>query len=262
MSLHAAVLGSPIEHSLSPVLHRAAYAALGLDCSYEAIEMTPDGLPGFLASLDSDWIGLSLTMPLKESVQPLLSSVDELAALTAAVNTVYRSGSDWVGANTDVFGIERSLAEVGVTSAGSARLLGAGATARSALLAMSTLGVRSVVVCARRSEQALDVARLAQSLGIESRVSGLEPVAVIEDVLVSVLPGDAAQSWSSVSIQSNCALLDASYHPWPSALARAWPNTSVASGRDMLLWQATRQVSLMTGQPAPVDAMRQALVGI
>lgn len=262
MSLHAAVLGSPIEHSLSPVLHRAAYEALGLDCTYEAIEMTPEGLPGFLTSLDTDWIGLSLTMPLKECVQPLLSEVDDLARLTTAVNTVYRSGSGWVGANTDVYGIQRSLAEVDVTSPVRARLLGAGATARSAVVAMNALGVRSVVVCARRPEQARDVARLAESLGMDSQVSGLEPVAVTEDILVSVLPGDAAHDWSTVSIDRNCALLDASYHPWPSALARAWPNASVASGRDMLLWQATRQVSLMTGQPAPVDAMREALAAI
>ncbi|MGI9136498.1 MAG: shikimate dehydrogenase [Candidatus Nanopelagicales bacterium] len=262
MTLHAAVLGSPIEHSLSPVLHRAAYAALGLDCSYEAIEMTVDRMPDFLASLDSDWIGLSLTMPLKESVQPLLTGVEEMAELTASVNTIYRAKSGWAGANTDVFGIERAFGEIGVTVAGSARILGAGATARSAVAAMIGLGVESLVVCARRAEQARDIARLAEAHGIKAEISNLDPVPVIEDILVSVLPGDVAREWATASINPRSALLDASYHPWPSALASAWPNVSVASGRDMLLWQATRQVHLMTGQPAPVDAMREALRGI
>jgi shikimate dehydrogenase len=255
----AAVLGSPIEHSLSPVLHRAAYEALGLDFSYDAIEMTPEGMPEFLASLDDTWIGLSLTMPLKESVQPLLVDVDDIALRTSSVNTVYRHESGWAGSNTDVFGISNSLREVLITQPRTARLLGAGATARSAVAAMSDLGIHSVVICARRATQAQEIALLAKSIGLEADVSDLNPVPVMEDLLISVLPGNAAAPWALSPIASQSALLDASYHPWPSALAAAWPNGQVASGRDMLLWQATRQVTLMTGLPAPVDAMRVAL---
>jgi shikimate dehydrogenase len=258
----AAVLGSPIAHSLSPALHRAAYEALGLDFTYDAIEMTPDHLPAFLSSLDDAWIGLSLTMPLKESVQPLLSEIDEVALRTSAVNTVYRHDSGWAGSNTDVFGISTSLREVLPSEPRTARLLGAGATARSAVAAMSDLGVQSLVVCARRATQAQEIAQLARSFGIEADVCDLDPVPVREDLLISVLPGDAAAPWAASSISSQATLLDASYHPWPSALAAQWPNGKVASGRDMLLWQATRQVTLMTGLPAPVDSMRAAIAPI
>ena len=259
MSLHAAVLGSPITHSLSPALHRAAYAALGLDCSYEAIDMTPDRLPDFLASLDSGWIGLSLTMPLQESVQPLLTRLDELSELTGSVNTVYRGESGWEGANTDVFGISQSLREAGIATVRTARLLGAGATARSAVAAMPSLGITSVIVCARRIEQALEIARLAEGLGLTAQAADLTPVVVTEDLLISVLPGDVAAPWSAMAFPAHAALLDASYHPWPSALAARWPGSVVASGRDMLLWQATAQVRLMTGLEPPVAAMREAL---
>ncbi len=259
MHKRAAVLGSPITHSLSPALHRAAYSALGLDWSYDAIEMTPDAMPAFLASLDDDWVGLSLTMPLKESVQPLLTSVDSPAERTRSVNTVYRGATGWVGANTDVFGITRSLREAGIQDPRTARILGAGATARSAVAAMADLGVQSLVICARRAEAARDIADLAGTFGIDANIADLTPVPIDEDLLVSVLPGDAAKPWAHAQASGGTALLDVSYHPWPSALASAWPGNVVASGRDMLLWQATEQVSLMTGRPAPVEAMRAAL---
>jgi shikimate dehydrogenase len=253
------VLGSPIAHSLSPALHRAAYSALGLDWSYEPIEMAPAGMPEFLHSLDDSWAGLSLTMPLKESVQPLLAEIDALATMTRSVNTVFRGEHGWAGANTDVFGIVRSLTEAGLTSATTARVLGAGATGRSAVAALAELGISEVVVCARRIEQAEELARLGTQLGLAMRVRDLTPEPVLEDLLVSVLPGDIAGPWAGFAESEHSALLDASYHPWPSPLAAQWPGSVVANGRDMLLWQATRQVTLMTGLPAPVEAMRASL---
>lgn len=262
MVRHAAVLGSPISHSLSPVLHRAAYAALGLDWTYDAIEMTPERMPEFLGSLDASWAGLSLTMPLKESVQPSLTRLDDLSVLTGSVNTVYRGESGWLGANTDVFGIAQSLRESGLGSARTARLLGAGATARSAVAALPELGVTSVIVCARRSEQAREISALAEVLGLSAEVADLTPVDIHEDLLISVLPGDAAGPWAAKQAPEHAGLLDASYHPWPSVLASSWSGAFVASGRDMLLWQATEQVALMTGQSAPVEAMRAALNAI
>lgn len=259
MVMHAAVLGSPIAHSLSPALHRAAYSALGLDWTYEPIEMTPGEMPGFLASLDDSWAGLSLTMPLKESVQPLLSHIDDVADLTGSVNTVYRGETGWCGANTDVFGMVRSLQVAGLGPITTARVLGAGATGRSAVAALAELGASEILVCARRSEKADELAQLARTLGMQARVRDLTPEAITEDLLVSVLPGDIASPWAGLAVYPQSGLLDASYHPWPSPLATHWPGEIVASGRDMLLWQATRQVTLMTGMPAPVEAMRAAL---
>src|SRR3954465_4946696 len=90
----AAVLGHPTPHSLSPSLHRAAYAALGLDdWRYDAFDVTEEGLPGFVADLDGPWAGLSLTMPLKQTVIPLLDHIEPLAQVVGAVNTVLLQGS-------------------------------------------------------------------------------------------------------------------------------------------------------------------------
>lgn len=260
----AAVLGSPVAHSLSPVLHRAAYASLGLDWTYTAIDVDESTLPGFLAGLDASWAGLSLTMPLKEVVIPLLDEVEDEALLLRAVNTVVPAGAGWRGANTDVYGITESLRRAGLTSAPStATVLGAGATARSAVAALARLGASEVLVCARRPEAARELAELAASLGLSSRTADLEPGAsrCDADVVISTLPGDAANVWAGCVGEARGVLLDVSYHPWPTALANAWGGRGLASGRDMLLWQAVEQVRLMTGMEPSVSAMSAALPG-
>ena len=255
------MLGSPIGHSLSPALHRAAYAALDLPWTYEAIDVTEDKLAAFIATLDASWAGLSLTMPLKEKVLGLLTDVDAEARTVRAVNTVLPSPTGWRGTNTDIFGMTQSLREAGLAAGRTATILGAGATARSAVAALARLGVSEVTVCARRSEAADDVAEVGAGLGVVVQTASLEPEASLAqvDVFVSTLPGDAASLWADVVAVSSAALLDAAYHPWPSPLAAVWPGPVVASGRDMLLWQAVEQVRLMTGLAAPVESMRAAL---
>jgi shikimate dehydrogenase len=166
----AAVLGHPIEHSLSPVLHRAAYAELGLDWEYDRIDMTGDQLAGFLDGLDGSWAGLSLTMPLKLDVLALLHEVDPVAASTRSVNTVVLRAGRRVGHNTDVAGIVSSVR--GATAAGalpgrpSATVLGAGATARSAIAALAEMGVSTVSVLARRPDAADDLRAAAHAVGV------------------------------------------------------------------------------------------------
>ncbi len=260
MTRRAAVLGSPIGHSLSPALHRAAYRALGLDWQYDAIEVDEAGLPAFISSLDAQWAGLSLTMPLKEAVIPLLVEVDELAGSLASVNTVLPAAGGWRGTNTDVFGIVSALRRHDPRT-GSALVLGSGATARSAVAALAQMGVGSVTVAARRAEAAAGVVSLAARLGLPAAAVTLEPDAVLmgADIVVSTLPGETAGAWAAACGTATGVLLDASYHPWPTPLAAAWPSRRVASGRDMLLWQAVEQVRLMTGRPAPVEAMAAAL---
>ena len=258
----AAVLGSPISHSLSPALHRAAYAALGLDWTYDAIDVDADELAGFLEGLDGRWAGLSLTMPLKQVVIPLLTDVDAMARSVGSVNTLLPSAGGWRGTNTDIVGIAEALTRAGLArDAGTATLLGAGATARSAVAALAGLGVAQVTVCARRPEPAEDVAEFASRQGMSATTSDLEPDRglVRADVVVSTLPGDAGAPWAAMVERATGVLLDASYHPWPSPLAAAWVQGSVASGRDMLLWQAVEQVRLMTGLTPPVDRMLAAL---
>ncbi len=268
----AAVIGSPIAHSLSPTLHRAAYRALGLDWTYDAIEVTADALAAFVAGRDDTWVGLSLTMPLKEAVLPLLASVDPLARRLRSVNTMLRRpDGGWDGTNTDVDGVERALRAAGATVLGtsatgptaSATVLGAGATARSAIAALARLGCTDVVVCARRPAAAAEVAALAADLGIGRtayRDLDVDRALLDVDVVVSTLPGAAGAPWAAAAADSaGRVLLDAAYHPWPTPLVSAWPTNQIASGRDMLLWQAVRQVELMTGRTAPVEAMSLAL---
>lgn len=256
----AAVLGSPIAHSLSPALHRAAYRYLGLDWDYTAIECTEDEFPDFFAGLDEQWRGLSLTMPLKEVVLAVVDQVSELARSVHSANTVYRTDAQasWQATNTDVEGMQRALREAGCEKVASARILGAGATARSAVAAIAGLGAESVVVHARRREAAEAVADLATRWGLRCTVADLTPIAGDEDLLISTLPADVAAPWAQVPVPPRTSLLDASYHPWPTPLAAAWHahgNKCVASGRDMLIWQAVAQVRLMTGREFPDDEM-------
>jgi shikimate dehydrogenase len=257
-----AVLGSPISHSLSPTLHRAAYAALGLDWVYSAIEVKEEELATFVATLDSSWVGLSLTMPLKEVAFEVATEVDEVAKRIRSINTLLRVDDGWRGTNTDVFGIVNALVGVGVmTGIESAVVLGAGATARSAIAALSQLNATSVKIAARRPEQVHELIALAGEFGLHAQGLSWEPEAgaLHADIVISTLPGSAGVGWAEVAHQATGALLDAAYHPWPTPLAANWPNTRIASGRDMLIWQAAEQVRLMTGRPAPVEAMRASL---
>lgn len=274
----AAVLGHPIGHSLSPVLHRAAYRALGLDgWTYEAIDATVDDLPGLLAALDDSWAGLSVTMPLKIAVQRHLAHVEPLAEAVGVVNTVLvqpgpRIGL--VGANTDVHGIVAALREVGVGSLAGRRavVLGGGATAASALAALGELGAVEPVVLVRSLARAGGTVRAAHRMGLQPRFQATSgPAAAVDawrgaDVVVSTLPpgaGDAA----AVALAATGGgpvtgtLLDCAYDPRPTPLAAAWEAAGgrVAPGERMLLHQAAEQVRLMTGRPAPLAAMDAAL---
>ncbi len=281
MRQRAAVLGSPIEHSLSPALHRAAYRVLGLDWDYRAIECTAEQFEDFFAGLGAEWRGLSLTMPLKEVAVDVVAEVCDVARLLHSANTIYRTSASepWQATNTDVYGMEQALIDAGVRSVGRCHVLGAGATARSAIAALARLQAREVVIHARRRQAAEEVVALAERLGVRARAADLTPVDLAgdragdltADLLVSTLPADAAAPWAEIGAEigapSTMALLDASYHPWPTPLAAAWsrqrPDAPVASGKDMLLWQALEQVRLMTGQDGDFDdaAVLQAMRG-
>ena len=273
MRQRAAVLGSPIEHSLSPALHRAAYRVLGLDWDYRAIECTAEQFEDFFAGLGAEWRGVSLTMPLKEVAVDVVAEVSDVARLLHSANTIYRTSSSepWQATNTDVYGMEQALRESGVHSVRECHVLGAGATARSALAALARMQAHEVVIHARRRQAAEEVVALADGLGVRARAADLTPVDLSADLLVSTLPADAAAPWAEVETEigasSTMALLDVSYHPWPTPLAAAWlrkrPDAPVASGKDMLLWQALEQVRLMTGQGGNFDdaAVLQAMRG-
>ncbi len=250
------MLGRPIAHSLSPALHRAAYTALDLPWTYDAVDCGADELAGFLDGLDDTWAGLSLTMPLKQAVLPLLDRTAPLARDVAAANTVVLTGGRREGHNTDVAGIVAALREAGVTSCRRPVVLGGGATARSALAALRELGARSPVLVVR--SQPGETLAAADRLGMTPTVTAFGP-AVLDgcDLLVSTLPAGAADRLAA-SVVDVPVLLDVVYAPWPTPLAAACSGV-VVGGAAMLLHQAAAQVELMTGRPAPLEAMRAAL---
>ena len=257
-AVRLAVLGSPISHSLSPRLHRAAYAVLGLDWTYEAVECTGDRLPAFVAGLGEGWRGLSLTMPLKRDVLPLLDAVDETARLAGAANTLLlesdgAGGARRRGANTDIAGIVRAFGAAHVARSERAVVLGAGSTARSALVALARMGARHVTVAARRPEQARELAPLVDELGMEMATAPLDDATDAlrgADTAVSTLPGDAAAAVPLPrALPDEAVLLDVTYAPWPTGIASAWERAGgrVVPGVDMLVHQALDQVRLFTG---------------
>jgi shikimate dehydrogenase len=267
--MKAAVLGSPIAHSLSPFLHRAAYCALGLDdWTYSLVECDSAGLAGFISGLDSSWAGLSLTMPLKQTVLPLLDHCDPVAAATGGANTVAFSGGDRHGYNTDVRGIVDALAEAGAPVPASATIVGGGATACSALAAIRELGVPKADVVVRDPSRATGLSEAAGRLGVPIQFRDFAylasaPAGAPPDLLISTVPAGAADSyaaWIRSTGIAPAAVMDVVYHPWPTELAAAAAaaGSVLASGFAMLLHQAAAQVELMTGKPAPVEAMRAA----
>lgn len=248
--MKAAILGHPVAHSLSPVIHQAAYVALGLsDWQYERHDVDEAALAGFIDSCGAEWAGLSLTMPLKVRAVDLSDEQDESVAFTGVANTlVFRHGKR-IAFNTDVAGITFALAEVDVRALDSARIVGGGATARSAVAAVRALGAQEIQVAVRRPEAA-------------AHIAGVREVALNEssavDLVINTIPADATHVVSALTVP----LLDVIYFPWPTPLASRWPGP-VVSGHRMLLGQAVEQVRLMTGAtvtPEVVAAMDHALI--
>jgi len=263
--VRAAVLGSPVAHSLSPVLHTAAYAALGLgEWSYDLYECGEEGLAPFLAGLDGAWAGLSLTMPLKRRALDLADTVTDLARQVGGANTLVRGGTAWQAHNTDVEGIAAALAEAGVAPPRSAVVLGAGATAASALAALRLLGSDpKVAVLARDTARTGEVTAAAGRLGHPVEVAPLSALDAYLDVdlVVSSLPSGAADRYAERLAGSRADLFDVVYAPWPTPAAQAVAGRGglAVGGFPMLLHQAAAQVRLMTGiADVPVEEMRAA----
>jgi shikimate dehydrogenase len=262
----AAVLGSPIAHSLSPVLHRAAYAALGLDgWRYDRFEVDEAALPGFVAGLDpAEWAGLSLTMPLKRAILPLLDEITPTASSVEAVNTVvFTADGRRLGDNTDIPGMVAALRERGVTAVPSAAVLGAGATASSAVAALAQLCRGEVTAYVRGPARAAEMRQWGERLGVTVRTADWTDAAkaLDEPLVVNTTPAGAADHLADAVPDAPGALFDVRYDPWPTALAAAWSARSgaVVGGLDLLVHQAVLQVEQHTGRaPAPLAAMRAA----
>jgi shikimate dehydrogenase len=255
-SARLAVLGSPIAHSKSPELHRAAYGVLGLDWSYDAIEVAEGDLAAFLGGLDASWRGLSLTMPLKREVLPLLATRSALVEQVGAANTVLLRDGQAHGFNTDVAGIVDAFRDAGVTELESVQLLGAGATAASVLAAVSQLGATTALVSARDVDRARSLEPVAASVGIDLTIRPLgvmDRSMIVPSAVISTLPGVTALDLPFAEpVRREAVLFDVAYDPWPSPLAASWAELggTVVSGLSMLLHQALGQVRIfVTGDP-------------
>ncbi|TXS25324.1 shikimate dehydrogenase [Streptomyces sp. gb1(2016)] len=260
----AAVLGSPIAHSLSPALHRAAYAELGLEnWSYERFDVDEAALPGFVGGLDSSWAGLSLTMPLKRAIIPLLDSVSDTAASVEAVNTVvFTEDGRRLGDNTDIPGMVAALHERGVEKVESAAVLGAGATASSALAALSVVCAGPVTAYVRSAARADEMRGWGERLGVDVRIADWAEAAeaLRAPLVIATTPAGTTDTLADAVPTAPGTLFDVLYEPWPTALAARWSaaGAAVVGGLDLLIHQAVLQVEQMTGRDAPLAVMRAA----
>lgn len=269
----ALVIGSPIAHSLSPILHAAGYEALGLtDWQYERAEVTASEVAEFVASLPSDVVGLSVTMPDKEAALDVADEVSELAASVGAANTLVRSASGWRADNTDVAGVIGALRDGGLAEAHDVVVIGGGATARSVLMALSQLGVQQVAFVVRR-EVRLETLELARRLGlsVDTYVEGTTDATFamgFARLLVSTVPAEASPALAEAMQDAplnrmapgHAWFFDVAYADWPTPLARVTQQrgVNVISGLDMLVHQAARQFELFTGHTAPIADMMAA----
>ena len=258
-----AVVGSPIAHSLSPALHRAAYAELGLDWTYDHVEVDSAGLEAFIDGLDPSWRGLSMTMPLKRTVVPLLDTSDDWVRLSGVSNTLVLDEGSRHGFNTDIPGAIAALEERLPAPVRTAVVLGGGATATSVLLALAEQGCERATVLVRhpaRAEETVAVVSRhprAPDLAVET-LDGMEGLDA--DLLVSTIPGEAQTAPVLAAVAQVPAVFEVVYDPWPTPLAQAVlaDGRRLVAGLDLLAHQAVGQVLRMTGQSVSVDLLREA----
>lgn len=266
-----AVLGSPIEHSLSPLLQSTAFARLGLEMDYGRAEVASGELEAFVGGLDESWLGLSLTMPLKREVIPLLDDASPLVQALGVANTVIlkhdQGRATLAGFNTDVDGITRAVGQATSARHESCTILGGGATALSALAAAAELGASRITLLLRDTSKADDARDLAERLDLDLTVEPLTAEDAVRtlDFVISTLPGGVDMPRIAPA-SAESVLLDVAYDPWPSPLATSWQAAGAiaVSGLDMLVEQAIGQVRLFSGlrQDSPLpseDDIRAAM---
>ncbi|MFB3979544.1 shikimate dehydrogenase family protein [Microbacterium proteolyticum] len=271
---HLAVWGDPVDHSRSPLLHAAAYRELGLPWEYGRRRVSEAEFPQALAERDATWRGLSLTMPLKHAAAAAAVSLDDDARRTGAVNTLLLTDDGPHGFNTDVEGLARALREIGVSAPRRVRILGAGATATSAVAAAARLGAGGVEIRARRPDAAAPLVALSETLETPVEVAPIdEPDPGPVDVTIATLPGGTDLGHAAENLASvGGPLVDVVYGGWPTPLARAWDRAGrpAHDGLGMLLHQALLQVRVFVGgdpsvplerEDAVLAAMRTAVMG-
>jgi len=259
----AAIVGSPVAHSLSPAMHNAAFAACGFDGVYVAFDVGAGGGAAVLAAArELGFVGLSVTMPLKSEVADLVDTRSPAVVALRAANTVVVRGRDLHAESTDGAGFVDSLRlDHGVDPAGRrVVVLGAGGAARSLVLALGEAGAADVAVVNRTRERAVEAASLAGSAG---RVAGPEAVRDA-DIVVHATPqgmgADRSIPLDASALRPGQVVADLVYHPRRTRLlvAAEERGCTVVDGLGMLVHQGARQFTLWTGLEAPRPEMRRA----
>ncbi len=252
--MRCAVIGDPAEHSLSPAIHQAGYLAVGLQWRYEAITVAASELQSFITSCQEagDWAGLSVTAPHKERLLEF-GQPDHVARMVGGGNTIVFGEQPQVY-NTDVPGFVRAWRHRGLGQLKSAVIVGAGATARSLLVALAGLAVQQITVFARTPAKAEPLRILGTALGINMTLQPLDASFPDVDLVASTIPASAAAPYAAAWATRAEILFDAIYHPWPTALAQAAdPSQPVITGLELLAGQAVDQFQLLTGSRLSFD---------
>ncbi len=250
-SISAAVLGSPIAHSLSPVLHGKAFELLEIAGRYEAIEVESGALAEFLQSQGKNYDYLSLTMPLKEEVlaiaQDLNIEVDDLAQRIQSVNTLVRKGSSWSATSTDGSGFIKALANAGYDHFNSVLILGAGGTARAIAGALDDIA-QNVAIMGRSVRRNAGIAACFRKV-VPEFIAWDDQIDLRKfDLIVNTTPSGAADLVAeNIPAKVDGLLFDVLYKPWPTLIARRWSDGGgkVISGLELLLYQGIDQINIV-----------------
>lgn len=262
----AALIGNPVDHSLSPFMHNAAFRALGIDAVYELWHTEADDVPTAVARVREPGIlGANVTVPHKQAVMPLVDELTETARRIGAVNTLVSNGNSLLGDNTDAFGFRRAIEErYGSLTGERAVILGAGGAARAVIVALQEMGLRSLTIANRTRARA---EALATGLGASVVDWDDAPERAFPDagVLVNAtslgwhdeLPVDAG---ALAALRAGALVVDLTYRDTALLRAASASGLRTLDGLGMLVHQGARAFSLWTAREAPVDAMREAVL--
>ncbi len=270
--MKVAVLGDPITHSKSPIIHQAAYDFLGLNWNYERHQVSRANLASFLDAELGNFDGFSLTMPLKEELVAIARqrgwAQDGFSSQLGVANTLFKdAGGNWCIANTDVYGAGMALTSVG-NQVKTVAILGSGATVKSIALALGHINasLEELAVFSRRAEPAEEILGLTRIQLPQTKCIWLPLEAAGDfggaDLTINTLPGTVVNDYEVDRSFGESWVFDVNYQPWPSDLAQAWPQQNRISGLEMLTWQAIEQLRLFGAIKAHYDSDKFAELAV
>ena len=258
--ISAGVLGSPISHSLSPLLHIKIYEVLGIDASYKAYEVPSEGLRHFLDGEGSSLNCLSLTMPLKEEALTVADSISDISRQIQSGNTLHKVDGVWQLTSTDVEGFAHALSFNGRDAKGNVLIIGAGATSRAVVAACDGVSDKLTVV-SRNSDREVAI----RNSGPKSKISFTSWTSTINfedfDLVVNTTPGDTAAVFVDQVQSASSTFFEVLYNPWPTQLLAHWRKVGGfgIDGLDLLIHQAISQASIFSARSLDRDSLAKTL---